>query len=102
MKTKSILLDKLVDLCTLSFIISTLRSNLFCTLSLHETFLCKIIFLLKPTVTHLSIDTFRHWKYLVKNTQGSRHLNLHISCFFSQQSVFVCMIYRCEIHIKKK
>ena len=38
METKSILLDKLVDLYTLSFIISALGSNLFCTLSLHKAY----------------------------------------------------------------
>ena len=86
MKTKSILLDKLVDLCTLSFIISALVSNLFCTLSLHKAFLCKIIFLQKTTDTYLSIDTFKDDESVwYKNTQGSRHLNLHISCFFSAE-----------------
>jgi hypothetical protein len=39
MKTKSILLDKLVDLYTLSLIISALGSNLFCALSLQKTYL---------------------------------------------------------------
>jgi hypothetical protein len=38
MKTKSILLEKLVDLYMLSFIISALGSNLFCILSLHKAY----------------------------------------------------------------
>jgi len=74
MKTKSILLDKLVDLDTLSFIISALGSNLFCTLFLHKTYFVKIIFLLKTAVRYLSIDTFKHTGSIwYKNTQGCRH-----------------------------